>query len=334
MDCGHQQQDWAWSRIRLCTPGSPCPRLCAGIGTRSGGRPPPPAPSPESDGPGQGASHPLGKVPFDGAAPPLPDQVEEMGLASHGLQQSLTSAQRSLTSAQRSLTSAQRGGGRDVLERPYTVGGGGLPSPPLPGPLRPPPPPPVPMFGAESQNFASAPSVPRGFNLRNFWPAFGREHRGTSGGGGSQPTPFRHPPLPSPPSNTSLGGGLMHAQFGVPWEQVARSPVSQLTGLCPPPPLPCPRAGSVKKFIFGKLKFRRGKILAIFWYTKPSDLRPPLNSHLNGGGGGGWGHPIPYPSLPSAPRALPPRTRQCGDGPARTCAGLRSPSGFGDSVWL
>ena len=27
------------------------------------------------------------------------------------------------------------------------------------------------------------------------------------------------------------GGGLMHAQFGVPWVQVARSPVSQLTEL-------------------------------------------------------------------------------------------------------
>ena len=37
----------------------------------------------------------------------------------------------------------------DVLEHPYTVGGGGVP-PPLD------PPPPLPMFEADSQNFASA----------------------------------------------------------------------------------------------------------------------------------------------------------------------------------
>ena len=55
----------------------------------------------------------------------------------------------------------------------------------------PPPPPPLPMFETDSQNFASAPSVPRGFTLKN---------RGTLGGGGSQPNPppppFR-PPLPA-----------------------------------------------------------------------------------------------------------------------------------------
>ena len=39
------------------------------------------------------------------------------------------------------------GGVSDVLERPYTVGGGGLTPPP-------PSPPPLPMFEAESQNFA------------------------------------------------------------------------------------------------------------------------------------------------------------------------------------
>ena len=65
----------------------------------------------------------------------------------------------------------------------------GSPPPPLD------PPPPLPMFVADSQHFAWAPSVPRGFN---FWPAF--DHRGTLGGGGSQPT---LPPSllihPSPP---------------------------------------------------------------------------------------------------------------------------------------
>ena len=54
-------------------------------------------------------------------------------------------------------------GGSDVLYRPYTVGEG------FPTPLDPPPPSPLlPMFEADSQNFASVPSVPRGFKLQNF----------------------------------------------------------------------------------------------------------------------------------------------------------------------
>ena len=82
---------------------------------------------------------------------------------------------------------------RDVLERPYTAGGGGLPPPPGP-PL--PPPSPLPMFETDSQNFAS---VPRGFALKNLWPAFGGDHRGTRGGGGSQPNPFPSSDPPPPP---------------------------------------------------------------------------------------------------------------------------------------
>ena len=78
-------------------------------------------------------------------------------------------------------------GGRDALERPYTVGGGGVT----------PHPPPLPMFEADSQNFASAPSVPRGFTLKKFRPAFGGAQKGTLGGGGSQPNP--HPPDQTPP---------------------------------------------------------------------------------------------------------------------------------------
>ena len=66
-----------------------------------------------------------------------------------------------------------------------------------------PPPPPFPMFEADSQNFASAPSVPRRFKLQNSWPAFGGDHRGTLGGGGSQPKPppslLLHPFPPPPP---------------------------------------------------------------------------------------------------------------------------------------
>ena len=51
----------------------------------------------------------------------------------------------------------------------------------------PPPPPRLPMFEADSQNFASAPSVPRGFELKNSGPGFGGDRRGTLGGGGSRP---------------------------------------------------------------------------------------------------------------------------------------------------
>ena len=65
-----------------------------------------------------------------------------------------------------------------------------------PGPSPPNPPPPLRMFEADSQNFASAPSAPRGFELKSFRPAFGGDHRGTLGGGGSQPNP---PPPPSDP---------------------------------------------------------------------------------------------------------------------------------------
>ena len=61
------------------------------------------------------------------------------------------------------------GGGKDVLERPYTVGGA------------PPPPPPLPMFEADTQNFAAAPSAPRGFKFQNFWPALSGDHRGRGG---------------------------------------------------------------------------------------------------------------------------------------------------------
>ena len=67
----------------------------------------------------------------------------------------------------------------------------------MPSLLGPPPPPtpPLPMFEADSQNFASVPSVSRGFEPKKFRPAFGEDHRG------SQPTP---PPPPLAPFITSL----------------------------------------------------------------------------------------------------------------------------------
>ena len=65
----------------------------------------------------------------------------------------------------------------------------------------PPPPPPLPMFRADSQGFASAPSVPRGFKLHNIQPAFGGVHRGT----------LRLPPF----SYTPGGGGEVRELWDV-----------------------------------------------------------------------------------------------------------------------
>ena len=63
-----------------------------------------------------------------------------------------------------------------------------------------PPRPPLPMFEADSQIFASAPSVPRGFTLQIFRPPFGGDHRGTLGGeGGGVPANSDPPPTPPPP---------------------------------------------------------------------------------------------------------------------------------------
>ena len=116
---------------------------------------------------------------------------------SHGLRQRLAFLQNALWmcgpasapgrhrhSSARSILSA------DILERPSTAGGGGSP---------PTDPPPSPSNAADSQNFASAPSVPRGFTLQSSWPAFGGDHKGTVGVGRPPAKP------PPPPSNTSLG---------------------------------------------------------------------------------------------------------------------------------
>ena len=66
----------------------------------------------------------------------------------------------------------------------------------------PPPPPPLPMFEADGHNFASVPSVPRGFDLQKF---LARLRRGPQGGPSRRGCPS-HTPLP-PPSNTSRGCG-------------------------------------------------------------------------------------------------------------------------------
>ena len=71
--------------------------------------------------------------------------------------------------------------------------GGGEDTPPL-DPPHPPPPPPLPMFEADSQNFASAPSVPRGFTLS------------------SPPLP---PGLPPPLVGSTLQRACIHLATGV-----------------------------------------------------------------------------------------------------------------------
>ena len=67
-------------------------------------------------------------------------------------------------------------------------------------------PPPPPMFETDSQTFASAPLVPRGFTLKVFRPAFGGDHRGTLGGGGVPAKP-PSPSLSFPTACPSPGGG-------------------------------------------------------------------------------------------------------------------------------
>ena len=125
--------------------------------------------------------------------------------------------QRPLLTVARSVTCRMLGDGRVNTQLPQIQGtfrqvrfhslwepwqwrrGGTSPDPPYLPPLGPPPPlPPLVMFEADSQNFASAPSVPRGFKFQNLWPAFGGDHRGTIGGGRVRPNP---PPPSLPPSD-------------------------------------------------------------------------------------------------------------------------------------
>ena len=73
----------------------------------------------------------------------------------------------------------------------------------------PPPPPPLPMFEADSQHFASAPSVPSQVSASNYLARLRRGPQGDPGRrGGPSQTPLAPPPPSdprSPPSNTSLG---------------------------------------------------------------------------------------------------------------------------------
>ena len=124
------------------------------------------------------------------------------------------------------------GPARDVVERPYTAGGGGgtSPDPPYLPPLGPPPPPPppLPMFEADSQNFASAHSVPRGFKLQNFRPAFSGDHRRRGGPAEPPPPPPFRPPPPLPPLLLIL-----------PWGPLYRCAVGTAVRTAPPQHTPC-----------------------------------------------------------------------------------------------
>ena len=75
------------------------------------------------------------------------------------------------------------GGGSDVLERPYR----NPPWTPIP------PPPPLPMFEADSQNFASALSVLRGFKLQIFLARLRWEPEGDPGRRGVPAKPLFRP---------------------------------------------------------------------------------------------------------------------------------------------
>ena len=79
-------------------------------------------------------------------------------------------------------------------------------------PLRPPPP--FQCLRLTANNFASAPSVPRGFKLQKFWPApSAGTIGGPSGGGGSQPNPPSPPSVSDPPS-LSLPSRMMRSPQG------------------------------------------------------------------------------------------------------------------------
>ena len=85
-----------------------------------------------------------------------------------------------------------------------------------------PPPPPLPMFEADSHNFASVPLLPRGLKLQSF--------RGTIGGpweeGGPSQPPLSYIPAPTPPSS---GHGVRRGQHRRSFPSAKRS-VSLDTG--------------------------------------------------------------------------------------------------------
>ena len=90
------------------------------------------------------------------------------------------------------------------------------------------------MLEADSQSFVAAPSVPRGFRLQKFRPAFGGTIEGPWEEGGSQPTP-------PPPSNTSLPPGsrppcpplLQRMRGHWAWTTTRRAAQCAGLGVCP-----------------------------------------------------------------------------------------------------
>ena len=101
-----------------------------------------------------------------------------------------------------------RGPGSDVLERPYTAGGRGLPPPPL-LPFR--------CLRPTAKFLLRRLPCQADLRFKNFRPAFGGGLRGTLGGGGvpakPPPFPFRPPP---PLSNPHLRGqAILTPFFGV-----------------------------------------------------------------------------------------------------------------------
>ena len=137
------------------------------------------------------------------------------------------------------------------------------------------------MFEADSHIFTSAPSVPRVLKLKEFWPAFGGDHRGTlrGGGGGSQPKTPSDPP--SPPSKTSLPCPLsectcspatpFHPHERGKWGAVLR--------------MPCVVQGTLKDFLHENiqdpvLEYYREKMLArtVKYIGRGGRRRAPVSS--------------------------------------------------------
>ena len=94
-------------------------------------------------------------------------------------------------------------------------------------------PPPLPMFEADRQNFASVPSVPRGFRFKKFWPW----EEGVPSQTPLPPLPF---PTPPPPTTTKTRSGPQRVIMSSGERPIgaAKGTQSDTEALCHPPPPP------------------------------------------------------------------------------------------------
>ena len=192
-------------------------------------------------------------------------------------------------------------------------------------PLHPPPPPhpqtkgtPLPMFEADSQNFASAPSS-RGLLFKNFRRAFGGDP-GRRGG----PSQTPHPPIPPPlrdhrgkTRNLTLGqsdrailGTRTHF-----WSPDPPPPLLQSIP-CPPPPPPLKRSGPQRfRMSKGEGANRRRQRQTIRYRGLVPTCPPPSNQI----------HPLPAPPPPPPPRHSPGYGCSAQPSQGRWCRGWSAP---------